>query len=147
MGAAALVHKTGTADVDWTAPTCMLCGQAWEILLEEDDRPLEDNKRDALHSTAEQKLPVRPAVVDMLPPGVGMMSGIVPARYVGTKTSDASGSWGCGAFESSGEWIQLKLPESWSSIHITVKELLPIVIGIALWGMARQSAACVIMLQ
>ncbi len=31
--------------------------------------------------------------------GVGMMSGIVPARYVGTITSDASGSWGCGAFE------------------------------------------------
>ncbi len=66
--------------------------------------------------------------------GVGMMSGIVPARYVGTITLDVSGSWGCGAFESSGEWFQLKLPESWSSIHITVKELLPIVTGIALWG-------------
>ncbi len=28
----------------------------------------------------------------------------------------------------------MKLPESRSSIHITVKELLPIVIGIGLWG-------------
>lgn len=65
---------------------------------------------------------------------MGMMAGIVPARYVGTITSDASGSWGCGAFETSGEWFQLKLPESWSTVHITVKELLPIVIGIALWG-------------
>ena len=45
-----------------------------------------------------------------------------------------SGSWGCGAFTSSGEWFQVVWPDSWSSVHITVKELLPIVIGVALWG-------------
>ena len=44
-------------------------------------------------------------------------------------TSDASGSWGCGTYTSDGQWFQLQLPESWSDIHITIKELLPIVLG------------------
>ncbi len=50
-------------------------------------------------------------------------------------TSDASGSWGgCGAYTSQGYLFQLPLPESWSDIHITVKELLLIVLGVAVWG-------------
>lgn len=49
-------------------------------------------------------------------------------------TSDASGSWGCGAFTSTGCWFQLKFPDSWDDVHITVKELLPIVLAAALWG-------------
>ena len=48
--------------------------------------------------------------------------------------SDASGSWGCGAFACTGQWFQLKLPESWHDVHITVKELLPIVLAAAVWG-------------
>ena len=28
-------------------------------------------------------------------------------------TSDASGSWGCGAFTSDGQWFQLQLPVCW----------------------------------
>ena len=66
--------------------------------------------------------------------GVGMMLGVVPMYPAGTITSDASGSWGCGAFTSAGERFQLKLPGSWHGIHITAKEVLPIVIGVALWG-------------
>ena len=70
----------------------------------------------------------------------------VPIVECGTKaprgevqiTSDASGSWGCGAFTSDGSWFQLKLPESWKDTHITVKELLPIVISIAVWGRTWQ---------
>ena len=49
-------------------------------------------------------------------------------------TSDASGSWGCGAYTSDGQWFQLQLPESWVDVHITIKELLPIVLGVAVWG-------------
>ena len=49
-------------------------------------------------------------------------------------TSDASGSWGCGAYTSHGQWFQLQLPESWLDVHITIKELLPIVLGMAVWG-------------
>ena len=48
-----------------------------------------------------------------------------------TLTSDASGSWGCGAYTSKGERFSLKWPDSWVKIHITVKELLPIVMGVA----------------
>ena len=53
--------------------------------------------------------------------GVGMMAGVTPASPTGSITSDASGSWGCGAFTSAGEWFQLVLPESWNGIHISNK--------------------------
>ena len=56
--------------------------------------------------------------------GVSMMSGVVPAHPTASITSDTSGSWGCGAFSSAGDWFQLKWPEPWSEVHITVKELL-----------------------
>ena len=48
-------------------------------------------------------------------------------------TSDASGSWGCGVFSSTGLWFQLALPDSWQEVPITMKELLPIVLA-AMWG-------------
>ena len=66
--------------------------------------------------------------------GVGMMSGITESGFEVSITSDASGSWGCGAFSSEGEWFQIPWPESWNGIHITVKELLPVIVAIALWG-------------
>ena len=66
--------------------------------------------------------------------GVSMMAGRTQRSVSATITSDASGTWGCGAFLSSGEWFQLEWPESWSDTHITVKELLPIVIAVALWA-------------
>lgn len=65
--------------------------------------------------------------------GVGMMSGVL-REPVATMTSDASGTWGCGAYITSGEWFQLVWPESWRAIHITVKELLPVIVGAAIWG-------------
>ena len=51
-----------------------------------------------------------------------------------TMTLDASRSWGCGAFTSAGERFQLQWPGSWADVHITVKELLPIVLGTPMWG-------------
>ena len=41
--------------------------------------------------------------------GVSMMAGVIPSEVAGSITSDASGSWGCGAFLSRGEWFQLEL--------------------------------------
>ena len=61
--------------------------------------------------------------------GRNMWSGIIPGAVL---TSDASSTWGCGAFTSSGEWFQLEWPDT--HVHITVKELLPIVISTAVWG-------------
>ena len=52
-----------------------------------------------------------------------------------TIISDASGSWGCGAFlQSSGEWFHLAWPASWDGVPIQVKELVPVVLGATLWG-------------
>ena len=70
--------------------------------------------------------------------GTGMMLAVARCGFAATITSDASGSWGCGAFTSSGEWFQLEWPESWQEFHITVKELLPVVVAIAVWGIMWQ---------
>ena len=48
-------------------------------------------------------------------------------------TSDASGKWGCGAFCVQ-RWFQLEWPRHLEATHITVKELIPIVLGAAVWG-------------
>ncbi len=56
------------------------------------------------------------------------------SSYEATLTSDASGNWGCGAFTSGGGWFQLKWPDSWRDTNIMVKELLPTVLALVLWG-------------
>lgn len=48
-------------------------------------------------------------------------------------TSDASGRWGCGAWYGK-EWFQLQWGPNTCDLPIAVKELLPIVIGCAIWG-------------
>ncbi len=51
-----------------------------------------------------------------------------------TITSDASGHWGCGAFFEH-RWFQLQWPDQDThDAHITVKELIPVVVGAAVWG-------------
>ncbi len=59
-------------------------------------------------------------------------------------TSDASGCWGCGAWWET-RWFQLQwqgLGES-ATYGITAKELLPIVVAVAVWGKAWQGKAVV----
>ena len=62
--------------------------------------------------------------------GRQMLACISKAQPFSTLWSDASGTWGCGAV-CDDQWIQIKWPESWASVHITVKELLPIVVACA----------------
>ena len=58
-------------------------------------------------------------------------------------TSDASGSFGCGAVSLSHGWFQLQWPETWSSANIAIKELVPIVIAAAIWGPCwQQKCVC-----
>ncbi len=66
--------------------------------------------------------------------GVSLFSSVVRGACCTTLTSDASGTWGCGAFTSTGEWLQLRWPSVWEEVHITVKELLPIMVACATWG-------------
>ena len=57
--------------------------------------------------------------------------------------SDASGSFGCGAFTSDLQWLQLQWPGSWAHVDISVKEMVPIVLAAALWGDSwRGSRVC-----
>ena len=47
--------------------------------------------------------------------------------------TDASGSWGCGA-QFKDHWFQYAWPDGWLTVGIMAKELVPIVIGCAVWG-------------
>jgi len=47
--------------------------------------------------------------------------------------TDASGTWGCGAFWM-GKWFQWPWSPEWADINIMVKELVPIVLSCAVWG-------------
>ena len=66
--------------------------------------------------------------------GIRMMTSLGRNKPEATITSDASGTWGCGAFSDAGQWFQCEWKGEWSDVHITAKELLPIVIACALWG-------------
>lgn len=48
-------------------------------------------------------------------------------------TSDASGSWGCGAWYGC-KWFQLQWDNYTQSLHIAAKELVPIIVAAAVWG-------------
>ena len=50
-----------------------------------------------------------------------------------TLTSDASGTWGCGAYVGN-HWFRLPWIGFILEAHITVKELVPIVIAALMWG-------------
>lgn len=65
--------------------------------------------------------------------GTSMMADVqrsIPQEVI---TLDAS-SWGCGAFGAQRCWFQLQWPPSWDRVHITAKELVPVVMSVALWG-------------
>ena len=65
--------------------------------------------------------------------GTSMLAPVKKDHPDVTVTSDASGGWGCGAFWES-NWFQLQWSGAGSSAHITVQELIPIVLAAALWG-------------
>ena len=48
-------------------------------------------------------------------------------------TTNASGAWGCGAYWHP-HWFQLEWAEMLTNAHISVKELVPIILAIATWG-------------
>ena len=51
--------------------------------------------------------------------------------------SNASGTYGAGACALDHGWFQMEWPEDWSLVHITVKELVPVVIAAAYGEVAR----------
>ena len=65
--------------------------------------------------------------------GVSIMYQVDHQRCSANISSDASWSWGCGAF-SGDKWFLFKWPQTLQASHITVKELVPIVLAAAVWG-------------
>ena len=47
--------------------------------------------------------------------------------------SDASGVWGCVAVWGV-QWLQERWSDAWGEVNIAIKELVPIVVGCAVWG-------------
>ena len=50
-------------------------------------------------------------------------------------TSDASGTWGCGAWHHNA-WFQLRWDNRSQALSIAEKELIPIILALAVWGKA-----------
>ena len=73
--------------------------------------------------------------------GISLVPPATPANFI---TSDASGTWGCGALHYN-QWLQLAWPPEWVELPIDPKELVPIVLAVALWdplnGQAQKCAA------
>ena len=65
--------------------------------------------------------------------GVSMISSLSCQTPSATIYSDASGAWGCGAIYQK-HWFQLQWDSNSADYHISIKELLPIVIAAAIWG-------------
>jgi len=58
--------------------------------------------------------------------------------------TDASGSWGCGAFWKD-QWLQWRWSPEWDQYNIMIKELVPIVFRCAVWG--RQLAGTTVLFE
>lgn len=48
-------------------------------------------------------------------------------------STDASGSWGCGATDGH-DWFQCAWHDNWQSVNIATKELVPIILAVGTWG-------------
>ena len=65
--------------------------------------------------------------------GKGLIQALAKSPTDIIVTSDASGTWGCGAFCKK-QWFSIEWGECWKDIHITIKELLPFIVASAVWG-------------
>ena len=72
--------------------------------------------------------------------GLSLLRDLKSSSYTVTIQTDASGSWGCGAFMS-GQWLQWNWSTKWLSQGIMAKELVPIVLSCIIWGpqLSKQS--------
>lgn len=65
--------------------------------------------------------------------GTSMVTALAMQPPAATMYSDASGSWGCGAVYGE-NWFQIKWDTRAEGYHISIKELIPIVVAAAIWG-------------
>ena len=65
--------------------------------------------------------------------GISLLASLGKATPTVAITSDASGSWGCGAFCGT-HWFQLQWPQTAKTHSIAVLEFIPIIIAGMVWG-------------
>ena len=51
-----------------------------------------------------------------------------------------SDAWGCGDLNDDLPWFKVQWPESWQQIHIAAKEMVPVVLAVAVWGSCCRSS-------
>ena len=81
---------------------------------------------------AEHQFPLQPQVVGVLSSHVEWV--VSNGQHGKEGTTDGPYVRCFGILWMMGTWFQLELHGSWREVHITVKELLPIVLGVAVWG-------------
>ena len=65
----------------------------------------------------------------------------IPSKKDVIVATDASGSWGCGAAWSQ-NWFHCPWNEAWAGEPINTKELVPIVLAVAMWGSLWRVFSC-----
>ena len=65
--------------------------------------------------------------------GISLLSALAKQAPSASIYTDASGSWECGAVCQS-HWFQLQWDQISEKYHISIKELIPIVLAMATWG-------------
>lgn len=90
---------------------------------------------DLLHRHGDHNM-IRLGGENLSPNGTGV-SFLYPPEHLSTVeiASDASGSWGCGAWYNQ-FWFQLEWDNHSESLDITCKELIPIILACLAWGHA-----------
>ena len=76
--------------------------------------------------------------------GVSMMTSLHRSPASATLTSDASGGWGLRGIHLRRGVVPNAVARYWGSVHITVKELVPIVVASAIWGKSGEGRLCVV---
>ncbi len=134
MGRSPVLPQKPPPIPDWSAKSCMQGGQARSILSAANDRPpyyrttfstknsIDTTKRGLLAWWAE-----------FLTQWNGISFPQPLNRNHLTMTSDASGTWGCGAWHNT-SWFQIRWDATAHPLTIAEKELIPIIIGCAVWG-------------
>ena len=98
-------------------------------------RRMIDTASKAKQGSPDSRFPLGTSLVVLLHKVMEWLGHDASSRKCTTTTTDASGTWGCGAFwVEAGQWVQCPWRNEWQNTPIHAKELLPIILAIATWG-------------
>ena len=127
-----LGKKNRSAIADWPPQSCCHGGTAWSRLLcSLIDAFCNNSTPGSLgsHALARADISWWHIFIEHLN-GISLVPLAAPANFL---TLDVSGTWGCGALHYN-QWLQLAWPPEWVDLPTAPKELVPIVLAVALWA-------------